>query len=344
MKEDKINLKLLRELVLLSSSKSGGLGVLAGDHCKAASDLGLPFVAVGLLYRQGYFRHQINKRGEQEAVYERYNFTDMPVRPVKNLSGNDIVISVELPGRTLRAKIWKVEVGRINLFLLDSDTEENNVDDRRLTSNLYGGDHEVRVSQEILLGIGGVKALEAIGLRPNVWHMNEGHSVFLGLERVLRLTREEGLTYAEALEAVKSNTIFTTHTPVPAGNDAFSLLLIEKYFKKYIEKFSVKSHEFMRFGLRPTGGGSDLFSLTILAFHLSAQSNGVSKLHGQVSRTIWNDVWYGAPLGEIPIGHITNGVHTMTWIDPAVRHLFDKYVGADWQGGGFFNPVLEKEV
>ena len=318
---------------------SGGLGVLAGDHCKAASDLGLPFVAVGLLYRQGYFRQQINKRGEQEAVYERYNFADMPVRPVKNLSGNDIIISVELPGRTLRAKIWKVEVGRINLFLLDSDTEENNVDDRRLTSNLYGGDHEVRVSQEILLGIGGVKALEAIGLRPNVWHMNEGHSVFLGLERVLRLTREEGLTYAEALEAVKSNTIFTTHTPVPAGNDAFSLLLIEKYFKKYIEKFSVKSHEFMRFGLRPTGGGSDLFSLTILAFHLSAQSNGVSKLHGQVSRTIWNDVWYGVPLGEIPIGHITNGVHTMTWIDPAVRHLFDKYVGKDWQ-----ERLLEPDV
>lgn len=309
---------------------SGGLGVLAGDHCKAASDLGLPFVAVGLLYRQGYFKQRINRRGEQEAVYETYDFSDMPVRPVKNLAGNDIKIGVELPGRTLRAKIWKVDVGRINLFLLDSDIEENSMDDRRLTYSLYGGDHEVRISQEILLGIGGVKALEAIGMRPNVWHMNEGHSVFLGLERVLRLTRGERLTYAEALEAVKSNTIFTTHTPVPAGNDAFSIMLIEKFFKKYIEKFDVKSHEFIRFGLRPTGGGSDLFSLTILAFHFSAQSNGVSKLHGQVSRTIWNDVWYGVPLGEIPIGHITNGVHTMTWIDPSIRHLFDKYVGTGW--------------
>ena len=310
---------------------SGGLGVLAGDHCKAASDLGLPLVAVGLLYRQGYFIQQINKRGEQEAVYISYDFTDMPVRPVKSSAGNDIIISVELPGRICRARIWKVEVGRIVLFLLDSDLEENSPDDRRLTYNLYGGDHEVRMSQEILLGIGGVRALEAMGMRPNVWHMNEGHSVFLGLERVLRLTREEGVTYAEAIEAVKGNTVFTTHTPVPAGNDAFSLMLIEKYFKKYIEKFNVKSHEFMRFGLRPMGGGSDLFSLTILAFHFSAQSNGVSKLHGQVSRTIWNDVWYGVPLGEIPIGHITNGVHTMTWLAPEIRSLFDKYVGTDWQ-------------
>src|SRR3989304_2702387 len=183
MKEDKINLKLLRELVLLSSSKSGGLGVLAGDHCKAASDLGLPFVAGGLLYRQGYFRQQINKRGEQEAVYERYNFADMPLRPVKNLSGNDIIISVELPGRTLRAKIWKVEVGRINLFLLDSDTEENNVDDRRLTSNLYGGDHEVRLSQEILPVLGSVIGWVSAAGGSAVFALGPSHWVFLGLER-----------------------------------------------------------------------------------------------------------------------------------------------------------------
>lgn len=321
---------------------SGGLGILAGDHCKAASDLGLPFVAVGLLYRQGYFSQQVNKKGEQEAIYKNYDFTDMPVKPVKNLAGNDITISVDLAGRSCYARVWKVDVGRIPLFLLDSDIEENSPADRRLTCNLYGGDSEVRVSQEILLGIGGVKALEAVGIRPNVWHMNEGHSVFLGLERVIRLTREEGLKFAEALEAVKSNTIFTTHTPVPAGNDAFSLILIEKYFKKYLEKSAVKPHEFMQIGLRPMGGGSDLFSLTILAFHFSAQCNGVSKLHGYVSRTIWNDVWHGVPLGEIPIGHITNGVHTMTWIDPAIWGLFDKYLEAGWRCRFLDSKIWEK--
>lgn len=310
---------------------SGGLGVLAGDHCKAASDLGLPFVAVGLLYRQGYFSQQINKKGEQEAVYVNYDFGDMPLKPVKNLAGKDVTISVDLPGRTCHARVWKIDVGRIPLFLLDSDIEENSPDDRRLTYNLYGGGIETRISQEILLGIGGVRALEALGIKPTVWHMNEGHSVFLGLERIMELMKQEKLSFAEALEAVKGNTIFTTHTPVPAGNDAFSLILIEKYFKRYLEKIGVKPHEFMRIGLRPMGGGSDLFSLTILAFHFSAQSNGVSKLHGHVSRTIWNDVWYGVPLGEIPIGHITNGVHTLTWLDPVIGVLLNKYLGPGWQ-------------
>lgn len=310
---------------------SGGLGVLAGDHCKAASDLGLPLVGVGLLYRQGYFRQQINRKGEQEAVYVHNDFTDMPLKPVKNLAGNDVVISVDLPNRTCYAKIWKIEVGRIPLFLLDSDIEENSPDDRRLTYNLYGGDSEMRISQEILLGIGGVRALEALGIMPAVWHMNEGHSVFLGLERTIELMRQEGLSFAEALEVVKANTIFTTHTPVAAGNDSFSLIMVEKYFKRYLEKAGVKPHEFMRIGLRPMGGGSDLFSLTILAFHFSAQSNGVSKLHGHVSRSIWNDVWYGVPLGEIPIGHITNGVHTLTWLDPSIGSLLDKYLESGWQ-------------
>lgn len=309
---------------------SGGLGILAGDHCKAASDLGLPFVAVGLLYRQGYFVQQINKTGQQEAVYVRYDFNDMPLNLLKNSEGNDIIISVELPGRTCFAKIWKIEVGRIHLFLLDADIAENSPEDRRLTYNLYGGDHEMRISQEILLGMGGVRLLDAIGIKPTVWHMNEGHSVFLGLERIVNFMNNK-LTFAEAVEAVKANTIFTTHTPVPAGNDAFSLLMIEKYFKRYLERAGIKPHEFMSIGLRPMGGGTDLFSLTILAFHLSAQSNGVSSLHGQVSRTIWNDIWHGVPLGEIPIGHITNGVHTLTWLDPSIAALFDKYMGPEWR-------------
>ncbi|MDD5434312.1 MAG: alpha-glucan family phosphorylase, partial [Nitrospira sp.] len=310
---------------------SGGLGVLAGDHCKAASDLGLPFTAIGLLYRQGYFVQQINKKGQQEAVYIRYNFADMPLQLLKNIAGNDILISVELPGRTCFAKVWKIEVGRISLFLLDTDIDENSPDDQRLTNNLYGGDHDMRISQEILLGMGGVRALDAIGIKPTVWHMNEGHSVFLGLERIVNLMKTVGLSFVEALEAVKANAIFTTHTPVPAGNDAFSLLMIEKYFKRYLEKAGIKHHEFMRIGLRPRGGGTDLFSLTILAFHLSAHSNGVSSLHGQVSRTIWNDVWHGVPLGEIPIGHITNGVHTLTWLAPSIANLFDKHIGYEWR-------------
>ncbi len=310
---------------------SGGLGVLSGDHCKAASDLGLPFVGVGLLYRQGYFIQQINKKGQQEAVYTHYDFADMPLKPVKDPSGHDIKISVDLPGRVCHARVWKIEIGRISLFLLDTDIEENSPEDRRLTYNLYGGDIETRISQEILLGIGGVRTLEAIGITPTVWHMNEGHSVFMGIERITELMRGDGLTFAEALEAVKANTIFTTHTPVPAGNDEFSFILMEKYFKKYLEKEKIKLHEFMRIGLRPTGGGSDMFSLTILAFHFAAQCNGVSKLHGHVSRTIWNDVWSGIPLGEIPIGHITNGVHTLTWLDPSIGALLDKYLEPGWR-------------
>lgn len=310
---------------------SGGLGVLAGDHCKSASDLGLPLVGVGLLYRQGYFKQQINREGRQEALYISYDFSTMPLKPVKDMTGGDIVISVDLPGRVCYARVWKLEIGRIPLFLLDSDIRENSPEDRRLTYNLYGGNHETRISQEILLGIGGVKALDAIGIRPSVWHMNEGHSVFLGLERIIHLIKTEGLTFSEALEAVKANTVFTTHTPVAAGHDAFSLLLIEKYFKSYIEKVKIRSHEFMRIGLRPMGGGSDLFSLTILAFHFAAQSNAVSKLHSFVSRSIWNDVWYGVPLGEIPIGHITNGIHTLTWLDPLVVNILDKYLQPGWR-------------
>lgn len=313
---------------------SGGLGVLAGDHCKAASDLGLPLIGVGLLYRQGYFKQQISRTGDQEAVYLNHDFADMPLKLAKNPAGNEIIINVELSGRICYVRVWKIEVGRISIFLLDSDIEENTPEDRRLTYNLYGGDSEMRISQEILLGIGAVRAIQAVGIRPTVWHMNEGHSVFLGLERTIDLMKEEGLSFAEAQEAVKANTIFTTHTPVPAGNDAFSLIMIEKYFKRYLEKAGVKSHEFMRIGLRPmggVGGGSDLFSLTILAFHFSAQCNGVSKLHGHVSRTIWNDVWSGVPLGEIPIWHITNGIHTLTWLDPLVGGLLNKYLGPEWR-------------
>lgn len=310
---------------------SGGLGVLAGDHCKSASDLGIPFVGVGLLYRQGYFGQQIDAHGHQRDNYEDFDFAGMPVEKAKGAGGAPLVISVDLAGRELHAQVWKVAVGRISLYLLDTDIEKNTAEDRLITSRLYGGDHEMRISQEILLGMGGVRALDAMGIRPAIWHMNEGHSVFLGLERISQIILRQNLSFHEALEAIKGNSVFTTHTPVPAGNDAFSLVLMDKYFRNTLRKVGIAHHEFMRLGRRVMSEGSDLFSLTILALHLSSQSNGVSKLHGHVSRCMWNDLWYGVPMCNIPIGHVTNGIHTLTWLHPAIQDLYDKYLPGNWK-------------
>lgn len=318
---------------------SGGLGVLAGDHCKSASDLGIPFVAMGLLYREGYFTQQIDHHGHQKDIYEPHDVTAMPVEPVKVAGNASLTISVDLAGREVFAQVWKVHVGRIILFLLDADVEKNSPEDKALTARLYGGDHEMRISQEILLGMGGVRALDAMGIRPTVWHMNEGHSVFLGLERINQIIYRQNLAFAEALEAVKGNSVFTTHTPVPAGNDAFSLFLMDKYFRNTLRKHGVPHHEFMRLGRRVMNEGSDLFSLTILALHFSSQSNGVSRLHGHVSRSMWNDLWYGVPLCNIPITHVTNGIHTLTWLHPALQDLYDRYLPSGWE-----KRIAEPEV
>ncbi|MBU6430447.1 MAG: alpha-glucan family phosphorylase, partial [Cyanobacteria bacterium REEB65] len=262
---------------------SGGLGILSGDHCKSASDLGIPLVGVGLLYNQGYFRQQINGEGGQEALYERLHFAELPIRPALTPTGDPAIVGVELPGRTVWAKIWVVQVGRIPIYLLDTDIEQNVPDDREFSSKLYGGDHDMRIAQEVILGIGGVRALRTLGIRPAVFHLNEGHSAFSGLERVRELVQDHGLSFEEAREVVAASTVFTTHTPVPAGNDAFGFDLIERVFGRLWPKLGLGREQFYAIARQPQTGGSSLFSMTILALRMAKQSNGVSQLHGQVS-------------------------------------------------------------
>lgn len=311
---------------------SGGLGILAGDHCKSASDLGLPFVGVSILYREGYFKQQIDADGEQIAIFDKHRFREMPIRLVKNKEGSPLLINVDLPERTLYLRIWKVQVGRINVYLLDADFLKNTPEDRQITQRLYGGGQEMRIKQEIVLGMGGVRVLKALNIQPAAWHMNEGHSVFLGLERIRDMVKNERLNFYEAFEAVRSNTVFTTHTPVAAGNDAFPLSLKEKYFKKYWEDLGLEKHQFMDLGMEVISEGYGVFSLTKLAFKLSGRSNGVSKLHGTVSRHIWKSSWPDVPEEERPITHITNGVHFSSWIAPGLKKLYDRYLGLGWEG------------
>ncbi|MGF1572493.1 MAG: alpha-glucan family phosphorylase [Sumerlaeia bacterium] len=309
---------------------SGGLGVLAGDHCKSASDIGIPFIAVGLLYREGYFVQRINPEGQQVAEYPRYSWSNLPVRAALNADGQEITVTVDIMGRPVHAKVWRVQVGRISLYVLDTDIEANNEHDRRITARLYAGGEELRIQQEILLGIGGVRALRALGQEPTVFHMNEGHSVFLGLERIREFIHEEGLNFDQALEIVRSSTLFTTHTPVPAGNDAFPPQLMENYFRSYWESLGISRGRFMSLGL-DTANSSGRFSLTILALNLTSMTNGVSELHGHVSRSMWQHVWSDVPFNENPIQHITNGVHTRTWMSLDMQLLFDRYFKPDWR-------------
>jgi glycogen phosphorylase len=307
---------------------SGGLGILAGDHCKSASDLGLDFCGVTLLYRHGYFRQQINRDGWQESVELNQNFHHLPVKEVRK-GDKALVVSVDLLGRQVFARVWEMAIGRIRLFLLDTDIPENNPDDRLITAQLYGGDIEMRIRQEILLGMGGVHALHAMGIRPQVYHMNEGHSAFLSLQRIRSRVQNEGLDFYSALQAVASSTVFTTHTPVPAGNDTFSRDLMHRYFGSYPATVGLTFDEFFRFGqfsVNPT----DTFSMTILALRTSRFANGVAEMHGRVSRGLWKDVWAGVPKEEVPITSITNGIHTKTWIAPEFSRLLSKYLG-EWE-------------
>lgn len=307
---------------------SGGLGILAGDHCKSASDLDLNFVAVGLLYRHGYFRQQIDKEGIQEAVNLNQNFHHLPIREVRRGDAN-LLISVRLLDREVFAKIWQLQVGRVSLYLLDTDTPENNAEDRLITALLYGGDLEMRIRQEIVLGIGGVKALSALGIEPEVFHMNEGHSAFLALERIRLNVVEKKLDFYSALQRVASANIFTTHTPVPAGNDSFPREMMRRYFADFTNQLGIPFDELLSFGqtrVNPT----DPFSMTILALRMSRHANGVSQLHGEVSRALWKDVWAGVPVHEVPITSITNGVHTKTWMAPEFSALYTKFLG-DWE-------------
>ncbi len=269
---------------------SGGLGILAGDHNKEASDLGVPFAGVGFLYPQGYFLQRITRTGDQEAVYERLNFADLPAEVARDPQGREAKISVELHGRRVCARIWKFQIGRNALYLMDTDVDENDPSDRVLSARLYGGDMEMRIAQEVVLGIGGVRALRALGIRPAVWHMNEGHAAFLGLERIRELVEGDGMSFAEAVEVVASNGVFTTHTPVPAGNDAFSFDLMAAHFEDYWPRLGLNRDQFLDFARQEQSWGAS-FSMTVLAMRLSSFRNGVSKLHGAVSRRMWNFLW-----------------------------------------------------
>ena len=307
---------------------SGGLGILAGDHCKSASDLDLNFVAIGLLYRHGYFRQQIDKDGVQAAINLNQNFYHLPIREALRSNGKPL-ISVPILDRQVFARLWELRVGRVSLYLLDTDIPENNAEDRLITAELYGGDLEMRMRQEILLGVGGVKALAALGIQPAVFHMNEGHSAFLALERIRLNIVEKKLDFYSALQLVAAANVFTTHTPVPAGNDSFPREMMRKYFGNFAKELNIPFDELFTFGqtrLDP----NDPFSMTILALRLSRHANGVSKLHGEVSRSLWKDVWAGVAVHEVPITNITNGVHTKTWTAPEFAALYRKHLGV-WE-------------
>jgi len=310
---------------------SGGLGILSGDYLKAASDLGLPIFGVGLLYQQGYFRQYLNPDGWQQERYPENDFYTLPLRPLLDDSGKQKVISIDLPGRKVYAQIWSVQLGRVSLILLDTNIPQNSQEDQDITDQLYGGDREMRLKQEILLGIGGYRALKALGLRPSVYHLNEGHSAFSTLEHCRDLMEEFKISFHEAREKVIASTVFTTHTPVPAGNDYFEPGLMEKYFKQYYQELGLTASEFMGLGRENSNNPAESFCMTILALKMSGRSNGVSKLHGKVSRELWKNVWPGVPSNEIPIVSITNGVHAPSWISRDMAGLFDRYLGPGWR-------------
>jgi starch phosphorylase len=309
---------------------SGGLGILAGDHLKSASDLGVPLVGVGLLYQKGYFRQYLNVDGWQQEVYSENDFYNMPIELITKDNGQPIKIGVEFPGREVKAQIWSVSVGRIKLYLLDTNIEENTPDDRMMTSILYGGDLETRICQEILLGIGGLRALLALGIEPTVCHMNEGHAAFMGLERIRLLKNKADISFDQALEATKSGSIFTIHTPVKAGNDEFPPEMMEKYFANYYPRLGINKEQFLALGRITASDDKEVFKMPVLALRLSSYRNGVSKLHGDVSRKMWSVLWPEVPNEEVPITSITNGVHIKSWLSEEMNLLYERYLGDNW--------------
>ena len=308
---------------------SGGLGILSGDHTKTASDLGLPFVGIGFLYPQGYFHQRLDSSGWQDAYYSHLSFDALPVQEALDPNGGRLRVTVQLPGRLIHIRVWKVLVGRSTLYLMDTDTELNTDEDRQLSLRLYDGDEERRLAWETVFGLGGVRVLRGLGIEPAVWHMNEGHSAFMGMERVRELVGGNGLTFKEAVEVVRSNTVFTTHTPVPAGNDTFPFDLVDRYFSDFWHRLGLDRHRFMEFA-RQQLGWETRFSMTVLALRLSGHNNGVSKLHGETSREMWQFLWPETPVSEVPIKGITNGVHGPSWIAPRLRNLYGRHLGADF--------------
>ncbi|MCL5028809.1 MAG: alpha-glucan family phosphorylase [Bacteroidetes bacterium] len=310
---------------------SGGLGVLAGDHLKASSDLGIPLIGLGLLYKEGYFQQYLNSDGWQHERYEINDFDNLPMKLVRTKENSPLILSVNLAGREVFFQVWKIEVGRVPLYLLDTNLPSNNEIDRRITETLYGGNVETRIQQEIILGIGGIKTIHALGIRPMVCHMNEGHSAFMALERTRFLIQHEGLTFREAKEVGYCSNIFTTHTPVPAGIDVFSNDLIEKYFGNYYRKeLQISDKDFYSLGNIYKNNESNVFNMAHLAMNTAGFINGVSKLHGEVSKKMWVSGYKDVPFNEIPIGYVTNGVHIRSHISHEMEELFRQYIGEKW--------------
>lgn len=309
---------------------SGGLGVLSGDHLKSASDLGVPLVAVGLFYDEGYFNQYIDENGWQQEDYAALNVKDLPLKHALNPEGKPVVISVATRNGEIHAQVWRVDVGRVPLFLLDTDIEQNKDEDRQLTARLYGGDQRARIRQEIMLGIGGVRALEAIGIQPGMIHMNEGHSAFAGLEVIRKRIADDDLGFDEALRETASMSVFTTHTPVPAGHDRFAADLVEEHLGPLREELGLSHEALLGLGRVEPQNPHETFCMTVLAFKLSRRANAVSSLHGVVSRRMWANLWPWRSEEEIPIGHITNGVHVPTWLAGQMRMLYDRVLPEEW--------------
>ncbi len=312
---------------------SGGLGVLSGDHLKSASDLNLNLTAISLFYKHGYFLQRLRPDGWQEEQYPENEPINLPVRPALDAAGQQIRLALAFPGRDVHVQVWRVQVGRISLFLLDADLDENTPADRAITSRLYGGDRDMRIRQELLLGIGGLRALDVLGRRPEVCHLNEGHSAFLTLERIRQLMGEQGLSFDEARALASSGMVFTTHTPVAAGHDAFEAGTIDYYLGDYYRELGLSRSDFMSLGRLHPSDEAEPFSMTILALRLAARSNGVSMLHGHLSRRLWGGVWPGLAEEEVPTGSVTNGVHVKTWLAPDFDDLYENMKTlTEWNG------------
>ncbi|HYO79908.1 MAG TPA: alpha-glucan family phosphorylase, partial [Bryobacteraceae bacterium] len=311
---------------------SGGLGLLSGDHMKSASDADLPLIGVGLLYQKGYLRQYLNPDGWQQERYPVNDFYTLPIEPVTDAAGNELKVSVKLPSAEVWIKVWRINVGRVRLFLLDTNIPDNAREEHRdITDSLYGGDIHTRIRQEIVLGIGGLRALKALGFEPTVCHMNEGHSAFLAVERIRVLMQEQGLTFEEALNASRLNNVFTTHTSVPAGIDIFDAGLMYEYFHDYCDASGIRFEQLVGLGRRNPGDSQERFSMALLAFRTSAYRNAVSKLHREVSQDMWQDLWPDLPTAEVPITSVTNGVHLPSYLNGDLATLYDQYLQPDWR-------------
>jgi starch phosphorylase len=309
---------------------AGGLGILAGDHLKSASDAGVPLVGVGLLYQRGYFQQYLNADGWQQETYPENDFSSLPLVPEMDAQNNPLTISVEFPGRLAYARVWKVQVGRVPLYLLDTNVPQNSEEDRRITGSLYSGDGELRLQQEIILGIGGMRALAALGIRPAICHLNEGHSAFLGLERTRALMEELGVTFFEARQLAAAGNLFTTHTPVPAGFDRFDPQVMARYFGAFAERLGIPFERLLSYGRQNPADPNESFNMAFLAARISSAANGVSRLHGVITRKMVRAMWPGYSLEEIPVDSVTNGVHIRSWVSLEMTALLNRYLGHRW--------------